>query len=275
MKIPVQTCLYTVIPAGNHSVSAFGLKEAVQILTVISSMLLVSTAMCGEDIILNRYSKQNLTAEPQQADPLSVVIEINFPTSVATVGNAIDYLLLQSGYRYLYDNNIETHNLLSLPLPRVHRSLGPVSLRTALETLAGSPWNLVEDEMNRTVKFELKEEFNHFASGQNQLNTASNENETNQITSSVNTIPISTWQLKPTHTLFDTFTEWTEKIGWTLEWTASHDYVVSHDAEFKGTFQDAVEKTLEFYRTAPIPLNARFYTGNSVLVVETSKTENK
>ena len=268
-------CLYTVTPAGSHSAPVLGLKEAVQILAVISSMLLASTATCGEDIILNRYSTQNLTAEPQQADPLSVVIEVNFPTSVATVGNAIDYLLLQSGYRYLYEDNIEIRNLLSLPLPRVHRSLGPVPLRTALETLAGSPWNLIENEMDRTVKFELREEFNHFASDQNQLNSASNANETNQIISSVNTIPISTWQLKPTHTLFDTFNEWTEKIGWTLEWTASHDYEVSHDAEFKGTFQDAVKKTLEFYQTAPIPLNARFYTGNSVLVVETSKTENK
>ena len=274
MKIPVQFCLFMVNPSGNHSVLKFGLNGAVQILTLISCMLLVSTAKCGEDIILNRYSKQNMTAEPQQTDPLSVVIEINFPSTVVTVEDAIDYLLLQSGYRYLYEDDIEIRNLLSLSLPRVHRKLGPISLRSALETLAGSPWNLVENEVNRTVQFKLREEFNHFASDQNHLNTASNTNETNPFSPSVNTIPISTWQLKKAHTLFDTFNEWTEKIGWTLEWTASHDYVVSHDAEFKGTFQNAVKKTLEFYRTAPIPLNARFYTGNSVLVVETSKTEN-
>ena len=274
MKIPVQFCLFMVTPSGNHSVLEFGLKGAVQILALISCMLLVSTAKCGEDIILNRYSRQNMTAEPQQTDPLSVVIEINFPSTVVTVEDAIDYLLLQSGYRYLYEDNIEIRNLLNLSLPRVHRNLGPISLRSALETLAGSPWNLVENEVNRTVQFKLREEFNRFASDQNHLNTASNINETNQFSPSVNTIPISTWQLKTAHTLFDTFNEWTEKIGWTLEWTASHDYVVSHDAEFKGTFQNAVKKTLEFYRTAPIPLNARFYTGNSVLVVETSKTEN-
>ena len=274
MKIPVQFCLFMVTPSGYHSVLKFGLKGAVQILTLISCMLLASTAKCGEDIILNRYSRQNMTAEPQQTDPLSVVIEINFPSTVVTVEDAIDYLLLQSGYRYLYEDNIEIRNLLSLSLPRVHRNLGPISLRSALETLAGSPWNLVENEVNRTVQFKLREEFNHFASDQNHLNTASNIIETNPFSPSVNTIPISTWQLKKAHTLFDTFNEWTEKIGWTLEWTASHDYVVSHDAEFKGTFQNAVKKTLEFYRTAPIPLNARFYTGNSVLVVETSKTEN-
>ena len=274
MKIPVQYCLFMVTPSGNHPVLKFGLNGAVQILTLISCMLLVSTAKCGEDIILNRYSRQNMTAEPQQTDPLSVVIEINFPSTVVTVEDAIDYLLLQSGYRYLYEDDIEIRNLLSLSLPRVHRNLGPISLRSALETLAGSPWNLVENEVNRTVQFKLREEFNHFASDQNHLNTASNTNETNPFSPSVNTIPISTWQLKKAHTLFDTFNEWTEKIGWTLEWTASHDYVVSHDAEFKGTFQNAVKKTLEFYRTAPIPLNARFYTGNSVLVVETSKTEN-
>jgi len=44
----------------------------------------------------------------------------------------------------------------------VHRVLGPVTLRNALNTLAGPVWNLVIDPVNRIVSFELLDEYKNF-----------------------------------------------------------------------------------------------------------------
>ena len=44
--------------------------------------------------------------------------------------------------------------LFALPLPEVHRQLGPMSLQQALETLAGPAFQLVEDPVHRLVAFE-------------------------------------------------------------------------------------------------------------------------
>jgi type IV pili sensor histidine kinase/response regulator len=45
-------------------------------------------------------------------------------------------------------------DLLGFPLPEAHRSLGPMSLQHALETLAGPAFRLVEDPLHRLVSFE-------------------------------------------------------------------------------------------------------------------------
>ena len=44
--------------------------------------------------------------------------------------------------------------LMVLPLPAVHRSIGPMSLKRALETLAGPAFLLIEDPVHRLVAFE-------------------------------------------------------------------------------------------------------------------------
>ena len=44
--------------------------------------------------------------------------------------------------------------LLALPLPGPHRALGPMPVQTALETLAGPAFRLVEDPVHRLVTFE-------------------------------------------------------------------------------------------------------------------------
>ncbi len=44
--------------------------------------------------------------------------------------------------------------MFALPLPAVHRSLGPMTLRDALKTLAGPAFNLVQDPVHRLITFE-------------------------------------------------------------------------------------------------------------------------
>jgi type IV pili sensor histidine kinase/response regulator len=61
------------------------------------------------------------------------------------------HLLLRSGYRLC--DGADSEALLGLPLPAAHYRLGPMLLRDALLTLAGSPWRLQVDEPQRQVCF--------------------------------------------------------------------------------------------------------------------------
>ncbi len=95
--------------------------------------------------------------DEQQVDLLSVVITRNFPEHLNTVGKAVASLLDGSGYRLLSPKLAESYrsHLFAMPLPQVQRQLGPLSLRQALELLAGSAFRLVIDPTYRLVSFEL------------------------------------------------------------------------------------------------------------------------
>lgn len=108
-----------------------------------------------------RYSSISTKPSKAQEDLLSVIIEIKFPHTVQTVGNAIDNTLINSGYK-LADITSSDPKLLILinsPLPGVHRNLGPIPLRDALKVLSGSAWSLVVDPLHRLVSFDLNQNF--------------------------------------------------------------------------------------------------------------------
>lgn len=99
-----------------------------------------------------RYTLVELAPTAAQRDLLSQVVEVSVPDTLhASVGDALRHLLLRSGYRLCDGADSET--LLGLPLPAAHYRLGPMLLRDALLTLAGSPWRLQVDEPQRQVCF--------------------------------------------------------------------------------------------------------------------------
>ena len=231
------------------------------------------------EINLNRYSKTAPVAEPQQIDPLSVVVKMKFPSSITTIGQALEYLLEESGYRLSYSKDMRNQKLMNLPLPRVHRKLGPIAPRNALSTLTGKPWQLVQNDLDRTVTFQLSGAGTSSTSDSTKISDVSDvipqiisAVALNNSNSSKFTIE-KQWKLNPELTLSENFGSWVEEIGWQLDWTSSHDYVVSHEVVYQGTIQQVIKKVLEFYQSAPVPLNASFYTGNSVLVIQPAGKE--
>ena len=110
----------------------------------------------ASDLQVGRYSL--LSAEPTEAqtDLLGTTVTVHFPAQVQSVGESVRYLLRRSGYRLAETEALapEAKDLLALPLPAVHRQLGPMPLRRALETLAGSTFDLVQDPVHRLVAFE-------------------------------------------------------------------------------------------------------------------------
>jgi len=96
-----------------------------------------------------------------QTDLLSQTMQVRFPETVRTIGDAMDYLLKFSGYSLIEDNkrSVYLKNTLSKPLPTVDRDFGPMSLKDGLITLIGPAFSLEHDPLNRTINFHLKSGF--------------------------------------------------------------------------------------------------------------------
>ncbi len=212
-----------------------------------------------------RYTLHTPKASLEQADLLSAVFETEFPAQVVTVGAAIDYMLLRSGYRHM--STAEIADTLSLPLPRSHRSMGPIDLRSALSVIVGDSWQLREDSHRRIIWYQL--------AGAPLTQDPVPLPKSSSTRTGDATMPTSTsstdkklWTLDKNMTLEENLRLWTDTVNWSLEWNSRHDYEIKHNSTFRGNLADAVEQVLEHFRTAPIPLTATFFSGNSVLVIE-------
>ena len=98
-----------------------------------------------------RYTLVEVAPERAQRDPMEQIVDISIPaTLTATVGEALRYVLLRTGYR-LCEGDEETRALDALPLPAAHLELGPLTLREALKVLIGSARELEIDEAARQV----------------------------------------------------------------------------------------------------------------------------
>lgn len=104
-----------------------------------------------------RYGRYTLvSAEPttEQHDLLAQIIDVSIPSSLSpSVQDALLYVLQRSGYS-LCPDTAAVKVLFTRPLPAAHYRLGPISLRRALQVLAGPAWQLTTDEVGRSVCFE-------------------------------------------------------------------------------------------------------------------------
>lgn len=127
------------------------LSSALAVLGLVSS-----SVASAEEVQVGPYATVSASPTQEQIRLFSAIVNVAFPTSVVTVGQAVRYLMQPSGYRLSPQGTSEPirETLLNLPLPEPHRMLGPMPLKTALETLAGPAFRLVEDPVHRLVSFE-------------------------------------------------------------------------------------------------------------------------
>jgi conjugative transfer region protein (TIGR03748 family) len=103
---------------------------------------------------LARYTMAKLEPDQAQQNPLASTISIHLPReSVQTVGDAVRYLLLRTGYRLADGLPNEVAEVLALSLPDVHRQLGPYSVTEALNVLLGAAYALDIDPSRRMVAY--------------------------------------------------------------------------------------------------------------------------
>ena len=101
-----------------------------------------------------RYTLVELAPTAAQRDLLLQTIDVSMPEDArATVGDGLRHVLKRSGYQ-LCETPSAVTELYALPLPAAHLHLGPMTLRDALLTLAGSAWELHADERTRQICFE-------------------------------------------------------------------------------------------------------------------------
>ena len=130
------------------------IKYLLALALVATGILAVSAV---DEVQVGRYSTMKTLPTEAQQNIFTTVTNIQFDSSITTVGEAMRYLLEDQGIRLAVPKSDEAkvHTLIALPLPQIHRQLGPISLRHALETLAGPVWRLVQDPIHRLVSFEL------------------------------------------------------------------------------------------------------------------------
>lgn len=102
----------------------------------------------------SRYARvQSNKLTVAQRAPLRAVVDMTFPRgSVSTVGQAIEMVLKDSGYR-LAELNTEAVVLFALPLPDVHREFRQIELAALLVALGQPGYDLVVDDVNRLVTY--------------------------------------------------------------------------------------------------------------------------
>jgi len=139
--------------------------------TLIPFMLLAVSMMSGQnaraedptgDIVVGRYARATagLSSDLSQemANPMRTVVSLTFPKeTVATVGDAAQYLLTRSGYDLNADVGGEHHvRLMGFPLPESQRRLDYLTVEQALAMLGGQSYAPEIDHVHRTVAFGLK-----------------------------------------------------------------------------------------------------------------------
>jgi len=82
-----------------------------------------------------RYTLVSTTPTTEQQDLLAQIIEVNIPSNLSSPATA------------------SVQVLFTRPLPAAHYRLGPITLRNALQVLAGPAWPLTVDEISRSVCF--------------------------------------------------------------------------------------------------------------------------
>ncbi|MGI6407671.1 MAG: hypothetical protein ACOX0Y_03040 [Thiopseudomonas sp.] len=109
-----------------------------------------------------RYRIVSTRPSAEQKDLLAQIIRYENKGGInVTVKTAMDYVTARSGYS-LCSATTHTHvnTLYSLPLPDAHHNLGPMTLRNALQVLAGPAYSVEVDELTRGICFKVRDDYN-------------------------------------------------------------------------------------------------------------------
>ncbi|HAT8890255.1 TPA: hypothetical protein JBA60_10635 [Legionella pneumophila subsp. pneumophila] len=127
--------------------------------TIIGLLALSSLQIQAANITqVGRYATVNNQPLAAQINPLKTVQQIHFPSSVQTIGEAVEYWLRYSSY-HLAPQDKQSGSLKQIiqqPLPQVTRNLGPLTIADGLTVLVGKTlFSLKQDDLLREINFSL------------------------------------------------------------------------------------------------------------------------
>ena len=115
---------------------------------------------------VGRYQTVVNQAQLAQENPLFAVAQFQFSRQVKTIGEAVDQVLLNTGYRIVAEDKLPpaVATILKQPLPLSQRKLGPIRIVDALNLLVGKQvYSLLIDPVHRLVTFKLNDDYAHFS----------------------------------------------------------------------------------------------------------------
>tara|TARA_Y100000588_G_scaffold356775_1_gene413366 strand:- start:869 stop:1279 length:411 start_codon:yes stop_codon:yes gene_type:complete len=107
---------------------------------------------------VSRYATVNNKPLPAQINPLKSTQQVHFPSSIQTIGEAVNHWLTYSGYHLApaEKQSPSLKQVLKQPLPQVDRNLGPLTIEDGLVVLVGKNlFSLNHDELQREINFTL------------------------------------------------------------------------------------------------------------------------
>lgn len=127
--------------------------------TIIGLLALSSLQIQAANITqVGRYATVNNQPLAAQINPLKTVQQIHFPSSVQTIGEAVEYWLRYSGYHLAPQDkqNESLKQIFQQPLPQVTRNLYPLTIADGLTVLVGKTlFSLKQDDLLREINFSL------------------------------------------------------------------------------------------------------------------------
>ncbi|PHS00176.1 MAG: hypothetical protein COA78_24325 [Blastopirellula sp.] len=140
-------------------------KTPLTILTLTFCMTSIGQAQENSKTVpISRYSVIEIGASEGQLSLLQNIVDIDIPLSITTVGDGIHFILAPYGYGISTNEFVPTKQaiLLTRLLPDPHRHLVEMTVIDALRVLGGESFKLNINPVSRTVKFELKESYQHY-----------------------------------------------------------------------------------------------------------------
>lgn len=130
---------------------------ALGVVTVSSSASpLLDRPNPNREVLASRYTSISLDPADEDYNPIAVAAKITFPRAkVSTVGDAVRYLLIRTGYDLVPSSKLDPQvvNVLSKRLPDSQRELGIYSVETMLGVLLGDPFSLRVDHIARQISY--------------------------------------------------------------------------------------------------------------------------
>jgi conjugative transfer region protein (TIGR03748 family) len=128
---------------------------------IISGVLIGASIMSVQsfaDIQKSRYVTTNTGLASYQKNLLSQTVNMTFPASIKTIGEAVNYLLRFSGYSVV---NVKQQSeamqaIMSQELPETLRQINNATITQALLGLVGDSFQVLYDPVHRLISFSLK-----------------------------------------------------------------------------------------------------------------------
>lgn len=110
----------------------------------------------NNETLMNRYTAVSLQPSLADLDPTKIVVQVNFPRiNTKTVGDAVRYLLVRTGYDLIDETQLKPQvvALLGKRLPDSQRTLGPFHVDTMLKILVGPAFEVHTNHASRQILF--------------------------------------------------------------------------------------------------------------------------